>query len=84
MSEAELLIFFCVHFGLASLGMYVAWFRGDLFRRYLDWNSRLFSITRQGKAWMSSSFYFWSIRLVVTCLFLTSLVGMVGLLSEIF
>ena len=83
-SDAELIIIFGTHFALSCLGMYVAWFRAALFRRYLDWNSRMFSITARGRAWMSSSFYFWSMRVVVSCLFLLSLVGVVGLLIEIF
>ncbi len=84
MSDTELVIFFCMHFILSCFGMYIAWFRSDLFRQFLNWNSRIFSITEQGRAWMSSSFNFWAMRLVITFLFIMSIIGLVGLLIEIF
>lgn len=80
----QLIIIVVVPFLLSCVAIYLAWFRADIFRAYLRWNSQVFGQTKLGQAWMASKYYFWLMRAVVTCLFILSMIVMLLALRELF
>ncbi len=73
-----------VWFLFSCLGFYIAWFRGDLFKELLYWNSRIFGWgSSSGKAWLASRYYFWIMRFVATGLFILALVTLILVLINV-
>jgi len=63
---------------LATVGFYIAWFQGDQFRKFLNWNSKIFGGgSSWGQAWLASKYYFWLMRLVTTGILILALITLV-------
>ena len=83
MDYQPLSIFF-VWFILSSAGLYFAWFKPELFKKYLEWNSKISAWSQSGKDWMASKYFFWWMRFAVTFIFILSVIGLYVVIMETF
>lgn len=73
-----------VWFLLASANLYFAWFKPELFKKYLEWSSQVWGWSRSGKKWMASKYFFWWMRFGAVFIFVLSVIGLYGVIVETF